>query len=238
MSLQNKLAIVSGASRGIGRAIAENLAAAGARVLLLARNADELNEVVGFIEQNGGKARAFAFDITEENRVKQFIAEVLISFGRIDILVNNAGIGGFHPVTDTDNKFWDEVMDVNVKGTFLLSKHAVPIMQKQHSGHIIAIASDAARRTFENGALYCASKYAQDAFSSALRKEVRKHGIKVSVIYPGLVDTFFNGGKPGSPENENQLKPHDIAHAVNYIVSAPAYVVVDELMIHPVSQEY
>jgi NADP-dependent 3-hydroxy acid dehydrogenase YdfG len=238
MSLQNKIAVVSGASRGIGRAVAENLAAAGATVLLLARHEDELNEVVNFIQKNGGKAKAFVFNITEENRVKEFIAEAQVSFGRIDILINNAGIGSFHPVTDTNSDFWDQVMDVNVKGTFLLSKHSVPIMQKQYSGHIINIASDAAKRTFENGGLYCASKYAQDAFSSVLRKEVRKHGIKVSVIYPGLVDTFFNGGKPGNPENESHLKPYDIAQAVNYIISTPAHVVVDELMIHPVSQEY
>ncbi len=238
MSLQNKVAIVSGASRGIGRAIAENLGAAGATVLLLARNENELNEVVNFIQQTGGKAHAFAFDITDENLIKEFVAEAMSSFAKIDILVNNAGIGSFHPVTDTDSNFWDKVMAVNVKGTFLLSKHIVPIMQKQQSGHILNIVSDVAKRTFENGALYCASKYAQDAFSSALRKEVRKHEIKVSVIYPGLVDTFFNNGKPGKAENKSHLKPADIAAAVNYILSAPQHVVIDELMIHPISQEY
>ena len=100
------------------------------------------------------------------------------------------------------------------------------------------LASDVAKRTFSGGSLYCASKYAQDAFSASLRKELRSHGIKVSVVYPGLVDTFFHDGNPGQPHRAEYLKPHDIADAVAYILNAPAHVVIDELMLHPLVQDY
>jgi NADP-dependent 3-hydroxy acid dehydrogenase YdfG len=238
MSLKNKVAVITGASRGIGKAIAVNLAKAGVHVILTARNQDELNEAVEFIVAEGGKATAFSVDITDESAIKKFISEISLMNNSIDILVNNAGIGSFQPVTETDSQFWDQLMDVNVKGTFLMCKHLVPIMEKQKGGHILNIASDVAKRTFAEGAMYCASKYAQDAFSSALRKEVREFNIKVSVVYPGKVETFFNNSIPGTNEDHHRLHPDDIASSVNYILSAPAHVVVDELMIHPISQDY
>ena len=238
MVLQNKVAIVTGASRGIGQAIALNLAKAGAYVILTARNEGELKEVVRTINNDGGKASAFHLDITDEAAVKQFFISLSAIIQTVDILINNAGIGSFQPVVETDGAFFDQVMDVNVKGTFLMCKHMLPFMHAQKSGHIITIASDVSRRTFEGGAMYCASKYAQDAFCSALRKEVRKFNIKVSVVYPGKVETWFNSNTPGLNEEYLQLNPEDIANSVNYILSAPAHVVIDELMIHPLSQEY
>ncbi len=238
MPLQTKIAVVAGASRGIGRAIATQLAAAGAQVILLARNQSDLNEALAEIIQEGGLAAAFCVDISDEQAVKSVFQQIIQQYKRIDILVNNAGIGEFYPVSETSASFWDEVMNTNVKGTFLCSKEAVIQMQRQGSGHIVSIASDVAKRTFANGALYCSSKYAQDAFSSALRKEVRKDGIKVSVVYPGLVDTYFNNSQPGNPENATNLKPEDIAASVLHILSAPKHVVIDELMIHPISQDY
>jgi len=238
MPLQTKIAVVAGASRGIGRAIATQLAAAGAQVILLARNQSDLNEAVAEIIQEGGLATAFVLDISDEQAVKSVFQQIIQQYKRIDILVNNAGIGEFYPVSETSASFWDEVMNTNVKGTFLCSKEAVIQMQKQGVGHIVSIASDVAKRTFANGALYCSSKYAQDAFSSALRKEVRKDGIKVSVVYPGLVDTYFNKSQPGNPANASHLKPEDIAASVLHILAAPKHVVIDELMIHPIAQDY
>jgi len=238
MPLQTKIAVVAGASRGIGRAIATQLAAAGAHVILLARNQSDLNEAVAEITKEGGLATAFVLDISDEQAVKSVFQQIIQQYKRIDILVNNAGIGEFYPVSETSASFWDEVMNTNVKGTFLCSKEAVIQMQKQGAGHIVSIASDVAKRTFANGALYCSSKYAQDAFSSALRKEVRKDGIKVSVVYPGLVDTYFNNSQPGNPENATNLKPEDIAASVLHILAAPKHVVIDELMIHPIAQDY
>ena len=238
MPLQTKIAVVAGASRGIGRAIATQLAAAGAQVILLARNQSDLNEAVAEITQEGGLAAAFVLDISDEQAVKSVFQQITQQYKRIDILVNNAGIGEFYLVSETSASFWDEVMNTNVKGTFMCSKEAVIQMQKQGVGHIVSIASDVAKRTFANGALYCSSKYAQDAFSSALRKEVRKDGIKVSVVYPGLVDTYFNKSQPGNPANASHLKPEDIAASVLHILAAPKHVVIDELMIHPIAQDY
>ena len=238
MELKGKIAVITGASRGIGKAIAQDLAKAGAYVILTARNESDLKDVVRSIAREGGKASAFILDISDESAVQQFLVSISDMCGHVDILVNNAGIGSFQPVTETDSNFWDQVMDVNVKGTFLMCKHLLPLMQKNGSGHIISIASDVSKRTFANGAMYCASKYAQDAFCSALRKEVRPFNIKVSVIYPGFVETSFNDRIPGANEEKLRLNPEDVANTVNYILSAPAHVVIDELMIHPLSQEY
>lgn len=238
MILKDKIAVITGASRGIGKAIALDLARAGVYVILTARSEIELEETVRAVISEGGRASAFILDITDDDAVKQFLVSLSGISSHVDILINNAGIGSFQPVTETDSAFFDQVMDVNVKGTFLMCKHLVPLMQAQKRGHIITIASDVSKRTFANGAMYCASKYAQDAFCSALRKEVRKFNIKVSVVYPGKVETWFNNNTPGLNEEQLQLNPEDIASSVNYILSAPVHVVIDELMIHPLSQEY
>lgn len=129
-------------------------------------------------------------------------------------------------------------MDVNVKGSFLLSKAALPHLKAARHGHILAVASDVSKRTFANGSLYCASKYAQDAFFAALRREVRPHNIKVSVIYPGLVDTHFHNSGPGQDKNHWYMRAEDIASAIAYVINTPPHVCVDELMLHPMGQDW
>lgn len=236
--MDKKVSIISGASRGIGRAIAVRLARENHFVMLLARNAEEINELEFEIDQSGGKALSFAVDITDEAQVNDVAAQILRDFGRIDCLINNAGIGVFKMAEEISSEEWTRLMDTNVKGSFLLTRAVLPTMKKQGSGHIIGIASDVSKRTFASGSLYCASKYAQDAFFASLRQEVRSFGIKVSLIYPGLVDTFFHEGAPGQPERHYYLQPHDIADAVAYVLNTPKHVVIDEMMIHPVEQNY
>jgi NADP-dependent 3-hydroxy acid dehydrogenase YdfG len=236
--MEKKVAIVSGASRGIGRAVAAQLARENYFVLLLARNAEEITELEFEIDAAGGKALAYTLDVSNESQVEGVVQQALRDFGRIDVVVNNAGIGIFKPAEAITAEEWSRLMDVNVKGSFLLTKAVLPAMKAAGSGHILAIASDVSKRTFPEGSLYCASKYAQDAFFTALRKEVRPHKIKVSVIYPGLVDTFFHEGEPGQAHRHYYLQPKDIADAVSYILGAPPHVVVDELMIHPLEQVY
>lgn len=237
-SKNTKIAIITGASRGIGKAIALKLAESGFTVVNIARNTDDLNVLKKQITEKGGKARSMTLDITSEKQVSKAVSAIIKEFGKIDLLINNAGFGVFKKAELLSADEWSEVMDANVKGTFLLSKAVIPFMKKAGQGHIIGIASDVSKRVFAKGSLYCASKYAQDAFLSALRKEVRKDNIKVSIIYPGLVDTFFHGKDEGDLSQNEFLKPSDIANAVVYIANAPAYVVIDELMIHPISQEY
>ena len=232
--LTDQVAIVTGASRGIGKALALLLALQGAKVVAVARSEDELLEL-------GQKTQGLCIvaDVSDEKDSQHIIDETLRRYGRLDILVCNAGVGSFNELEQFDAAEWDRIFDTNVKGTFLLCKAAVPHFKAQKKGHIVGITSDVAKRTFAHGTAYGASKFAQDAVLASLRKEVRPHGIKVSTIYPGLVDTYFNDTTPGSAEAEKtHLRPADIAQAVRYVLEAPTHVVVDELMLHPLTQEW
>lgn len=233
-----KSILITGASKGIGRVLALKLAEAGHAVGVVARSSAELHTLKAEIEAIGGKAEVFVGDIADENLAKTAVATMVERFGTLDIMVNNAGFGIFKKVENTAADEWDAVMATNVRGTFLFSKAAIAPMKAQGSGHIVNIASDVAKRVFDGGSLYCASKYAQDAFSMALRKEVRKDGIKVSVVYSGLVDTHFHAHPQGDPHAAAWLRDSDVADAILYILNAPSHVVVDELMIHPLSQDY
>lgn len=238
MTLKNKSIIITGASKGIGRALAVMLAKSGALVSLAARSEKELQDVKKEIEAHGGQALVFVGDVAEEHFAEHVIAETVSQFGALYAVVNNAGFGVFGKTESIAANDWDAVMNTNVKGTFLFSQKAIPFMRQNGEGHIVNIASDVAKRVFDGGALYCASKYAQDAFSMALRKEVRKDGIKVSVVYSGLVDTHFHAHPQGAEKAINYLKDTDMADVIKYILTAPKHVVIDELMIHPMSQDY
>ncbi|GAA3971458.1 SDR family oxidoreductase [Hymenobacter antarcticus] len=232
--LTDQVAIVTGASRGIGKAIALLLALQGAKVVAVARSEDELIELT-----NKTHGLGIVADVADATDAAHVVAETLRQYGRLDIVVCNAGVGSFNELENFSATEWDRIFDTNVKGTFLLCKAVVPYFKAQKKGHIVGITSDVAKRTFAHGTAYGASKYAQDAMLGSLRKEVRPHGIKVSTIYPGLVDTYFNDTRPGSAEAEKtHLRPADVAQAVRYVLEAPAHVVIDELMLHPLTQEW
>jgi NADP-dependent 3-hydroxy acid dehydrogenase YdfG len=232
--LTNQVVIISGASRGIGKATALLLALQGATVVAVARSEQELSDLT-----HKTQGLSIVADIADEQDAQHVVAETLRHYGRLDILICNAGVGSFAELEQFTGEEWDRIFDTNVKGTFLLCKAAVPHFKAQKKGHIVGITSDVARRTFAHGTAYGASKFAQDAVLASLRKEVRPHGIKVSTIYPGLVDTYFNDTTPGSLEAEKtHLRPADVAQAVRYVLEAPAHVVVDELMLHPLTQEW
>ncbi len=237
-NLKGKVVIITGASKGIGRALSLQLASQGARLALLARSEKELWEVQKMAESVGGKCLAFKGDIAEESFVNEAVAATVKEYGTVDFVINNAGFGVFKPSDEINAAEWDSVFATNVKGTFLVSNAVIPVMKKNKSGHIINIASDVAKRVFAGGSLYCASKYAQDAYSMAIRKELRPHNIKVSVVYSGLVDSSFHADPEGHSSHNWWLKNEDMANAIIYIASQPAHVVIDELMIHPLAQEY
>jgi NADP-dependent 3-hydroxy acid dehydrogenase YdfG len=230
--------LITGASKGIGKAVALLFAQASWHVVLVARQESALRLLAEEIGRGGGKVSFFACDVSHEGEVYQVCQTVLKEAGRIDVLVNNAGIGIFKSVGQTTVAEWDMVMDSNVKGTFICTKAVLPTMSQQKSGHFVMIASDVSKRTFANGSLYCASKYAQDAFAAALRKEVRPLGIRVTCIYPGMTDTYFAGSTQGEERKKDWLKPEDVAQAVWYAVNSPSHVVIDELMLHPKIQDY
>jgi len=231
-------AIITGASRGIGRALAILLAKHNFQVSLIARNVGELKDLAAEITEMGHRPLYFAGDVSDANFVQNAVEKTAHTFGKIDFMINNAGVGAFGPTDSYSEEKWDQVFDTNVKGTFLFSQRVLPHMRQAKKGHIIAIASDVAKRVFNGGSLYCASKYAQHAFNEALRKEVRKDGIKVSTIYSGLVDSHFHAEPQGDPSHQNWLSPDDMANSIYYVMNQPAHVVIDELMIHPLSQEY
>ncbi|MDQ2792798.1 MAG: SDR family oxidoreductase [Bacteroidota bacterium] len=232
--LTDQVVIISGASRGIGKAIALLLALQGATIVAVARSEQELSDLT-----HKTRGLSIVADIADEADARQVVAETLRHYGRLDILICNAGVGSFAELEQFTGEEWDRIFDTNVKGTFLLCKAAVPHFKAQKRGHIVGITSDVAKRTFAHGTVYGASKFAQDAVLASLRKEVRPYGIKVSTIYPGLVDTYFNDTTPGSLEAEKtHLRPSDVAQAVRYVLEAPAHVVIDELMLHPLTQEW
>jgi len=235
MQVDNKTIIISGASRGIGRATALLLAQQGANVVITARNVIELKEV----ESEGqGKIVAVPGDVSSEVDMERVVQTALDRFGRIDVVINNAGYGVFKNVDEISVDEWDALMATNVKGTFVLTKAALPTLKAQGVGHIVVVASDVAKRTFAGGSLYTASKYAQEAFMGALRKEVRPFGIKVTGVYSGLVDSHFHAKGHGHETSQNWLKNEDMAESMLFIISRPAHVVIDEFMVHPLEQEY
>ena len=238
MTLRNKSIIITGASKGIGKALALQLANQGLCLGLVARSETELLALKKEVEQAGSSCIIVAGSVADENVANAITQGMVDAYGKIDILVNNAGYGVFGSTDSYSAEQWSDVYDTNVKGTFLMCKAALSHMKTAKEGHIINVASDVARRVFDGGALYCSSKFAQDAFSMALRKEVRTQGIKVSVVYSGLVDTMFHAEPQGDPSHDSWLKASDMADAIQYIMNQPKHIVIDELMIHPTSQDW
>ncbi len=237
-NISGKTILITGASKGIGKAIALSLAALNTNLGLVARSKKELEALQTEIIRLGSKAEIFIGSVADESLANEAVKTMLQKFGKIDVLINNAGYGVFENTENITATDWDDLFATNTKGTFLFCKAAIPAMKENKNGHIINVASDVAKRAFSGGSLYCASKYAQEGFSAAIRKELRPFKIKVSVVYSGLVDSFFHAEKEGDPSHENWLKNQDMANAINFIIAQPPHVVIDELMIHPLEQDY
>jgi NADP-dependent 3-hydroxy acid dehydrogenase YdfG len=232
--LQHRTAIVTGASSGIGRAIAVELSRAGAQVVLAARREEQLQELAAELD---GPVLVVGCDVTSEADVTELVAVSTERFGGVDLLVNNAGFGSFAPVVETTLEAWKQMLDVNLTGSFLCARAVLPAMLERGEGAIVNICSDVSRRVFPGGGAYCASKYGQYALSLALSAEVRQQGVRVGAVLPGMVASEFGGGKPAERESWI-LQPQDIAEAVLFMVTRPAHAVVDELTVHPVRQDY
>ncbi|OZM58060.1 short-chain dehydrogenase [Lottiidibacillus patelloidae] len=235
--LARKTAIVTGATRGIGKAIAAKLTEEKMNVVLVG-SSNEIYKVEEELKGKGCNVTAIQADISNEQQVKEAVETTINTYGSLDLLVNNAGVGFFKLAEETTLEEWQKLFEVNVQGVFLCMKAVLPHMKEKRAGTIITISSDVARRTIANGSAYTASKYAVQGFSGAVSQEVREYGIRVGTINPGMVDTYFNNSQQGVPEKEDWLKVEDVANAVVYMASAPKHMVVDELMLHPLIQEY
>ncbi len=215
--LTGKVALVTGASAGIGQACARLLAQEGARLVLTARRQERLDQLAQEAEKLGTKAIGVIGDAREEATAIKTVAAAIQSFGQIDILINNTGVGNYKNLVDTSAEEYDDMMDTNVRSTFLFTRHAVPVMLKQKEGIILMISSMAGIYGFGGEAVYCATKFAQVGFAQALDKELRTQGIKVGVICPGGVKTEFALGRGRTEESvsqSNMLDPEDVAGAV------------------------
>jgi NADP-dependent 3-hydroxy acid dehydrogenase YdfG len=215
--LSGKVALITGASAGIGKACARTLAGAGAKLVLTARRQDRLDELVAECQALGVEAVAVVGDAREEETARRAVEAALSSFGQLDILINNAGAGNYKNLVDTSAEEYDHLMDTNVRSTFLFTRHAVPAMIQQKSGTILMLSSMAGVYGFAGEAVYCATKFAQVGFAQALDRELREQGIKVGVICPGGVKTEFALGQGRTEEsvsNSAMLEPQDVADVV------------------------
>lgn len=228
--LSGAVAIVTGSSKGIGRAVALALAKQGVTVVLAARNSALLSAVEKEIVAAGGIAAAIPTDVTSEHSVEHLISETRKRFGRIDILINNAGVGIFTNVADMPLESFDQMMNVNLKGVFLCSRAVLPSMKSQQHGEIINVASLAGKNSFAGGSVYSATKWGLIGFSRSLMLEVREFNVRVITIAPGSVNTGF----ADKERNDDMIiQPEDVAETVIFALSMPGRVNVSEIDIRP-----
>lgn len=229
--LTGKVALVTGGSRGIGRAIAQRLASLGASVAICGRNRATLEASAQAAAEFGGQVFPHVADVTRSSDIADLVAKTENALGPISILVNNAGIGLFGPAHEKTENDWDRVHDTNLKSVFLVSRAVVPSMIRSGAGDIINISSLAGKNSFAGGGIYCASKWGVIGLSGCMSEDLRDYGIRVSVICPGSVGTEFSGRGP--KDLSKVLSPEDVAHAVEMIATQGPRSFLSEIQLRP-----
>ena len=232
LPLAGGVALITGGSRGIGKAIAQRLAKLGAAVSICGRNEESLMRSAQELRALGIRVHAQTADVTRTGDIVALVESTEKELGPITILVNNAGIGGFGPVHEKSEEEWDRVLNTNLKSVFLVSRAVVPSMIRRGSGDIINISSLAGKNTFAGGGIYCASKWGLQGLSGCMAEDLRGHGIRVSVICPGSVATEFSGGGPKDPKKV--LTAVDVAHAVGMVAVQGPQSFISEVQLRPV----
>jgi len=230
--LNKQVAVVTGAGRGIGAAIARKLAALGAVVILCGRKRDPLESTAAGIGEAGGRAEVLPCDVTDWRSVEAAARHIDKTHGRADILVNNAGIGGFGgPLHEMLPESWDAVLNTNLRGVYYCIRSFAPMMVRAKNGHIINISSLAGKNPLPNGAAYAASNWGLNGLSYSVAEELRGHNIRVSVVCPGSVDTELSphAGK----DSKKMLRPEDVAHVVAMLVTQAPQSFVSEILLRP-----
>jgi NADP-dependent 3-hydroxy acid dehydrogenase YdfG len=244
--LDDRVALVTGASSGIGEATAEALAGEGASVALAARRAEELEDLADRLETEGADTLVLPTDVTDEGQVEEMIETTSEELGRLDVLVNNAGVMLLEPVIEADRDNFRQMVEVNLLGLMNATHAALPIMEEQGNGHIVNLSSVAGREASANGSGYNATKFGVNGFTEALRQEVNDDGIRTTLIEPGIVDTELQEHIPDDDAQEGvnewidsmaPLTGEDIARSIRYAVTQPRHVSVNELLIRPTRQE-
>lgn len=236
MTIQNLhgyVAIITGAGSGIGRATALALAQAGVHVALAARTTQNLEVVAHDITTNGGIALVIPTDVGDETQVERLIAHSYKRFGRLDILVTSAGGASFGPLLESRTEDWDTMMAINLRGPYLCGKHALKVMVPQGRGHILNVLSIASRTILPGSAGYTASKFGALGLTKVMAAEVRAHGIKVTAVIPGAVDTPLWDKSGGTLDRRKMLSSADVAAAMLSVIAQPPSIYTDEIVLMP-----
>jgi 3-oxoacyl-[acyl-carrier protein] reductase len=229
--MEGKVAIITGASRGIGLAVARRLGMLGAKVSVCARDAGRLESAADEVRPGAAGVFAAAVDVTHGDQIVAFVQDTENALGPVDILVNNAGIGYFGPTHEATEANWDSVLDTNLKSVFLASKAVAAGMIARRAGHIINIASLAGKNAFAGGGIYCASKWGLLGLTECMAEDLRGYGIRVSAICPGSVATDFS--PHGKKDASKMLQAEDIALAVEMIVRQAPQSFISEILMRP-----
>jgi len=231
-SLNGHVAVITGAGRGIGAAIATGLTSLGAVAVLCGRTGAPLEATATSIARDGGKAEVAECDVTDLRSVEGIAAHVEATYGRIDILINNAGVGGYAgPLHQLPPASWERILNTNLRGVYFCIRAFAPLMIRAARGHIINISSLAGKNALPNGAAYAASKWGLNGLSYSVAEELRAYNIRVSVVCPGSVDTELSphAGK----DKSKMLQPEDVAHAVAMLVTQAPQSFVSEILLRP-----
>ena len=231
--LAGQVAIVTGAGRGIGRAIAEGFAAEGASVVLASRTASDLERVAKDVERAGVRALVVPTDVADDTAVERLVTRAVDTFGRVDLLATAAGVATFGPVAEQSPRDWDAMLAVNLRAVMVSCRAVLRPMTAQHRGTIINVASIAASRPIPGAAAYTAVKAGVVGFSRVLAEELRSAGIRVGVLVPGAVDTPLWDSIPGGPDRARMLRPDDVARAAVLMATLPPGATLEELTLLP-----
>jgi NADP-dependent 3-hydroxy acid dehydrogenase YdfG len=233
MELKGKVALVTGASSGIGASIVRALARCGFRIVLAARSEIDLKKVAASCPE-GTETLVVPTDVRDEEQVRRMVERTIERFGQLDVLVNNAGLGVFKPVIDLTAEEFDAIVSVNLRGAFLATKYALPHMYARNDGAVINISSIAGKHGFASGGAYCASKFGLMGLMECVFHEARRHDVRVVTITPGSVDTrFFDQAHTTAPDRERILHPDDVAETVVLALTLPQRALLRELDIRP-----
>jgi 3-oxoacyl-[acyl-carrier protein] reductase len=230
--LSGQVAVVTGAGRGIGAAIARKLASLGTTTVLCGRTKETLDATAQTILETGGKVEVIPCDVTILHQLEYAAARVASTFGRLDILVNNAGVGGFNePLHNMAPEEWDRILNTNLRGVYFAIHAFAPLMIRAYSGHIINISSLAGKNALPNGAAYAASKWGLNGLTYSVAEELRQHNIRVAAVCPGSTETELSPHAGKDPRK--MLQPDDIAHAVAMLVTQTPQSFVSEILLRP-----
>lgn len=241
-----KIALITGATSGIGEATAQRLAAEQFNLIIIGRRVDRLEKLANSLKENFGTlSLCVPLDVRNEQAVKMTMETLPEAWQKIDVLINNAGLAsGLSTLEDGDINDWEVMIDTNLKGLLYITKFTIPFLKQQSFSHIINIGSIAGKEVYMNGNVYCATKHAVDALSKAMRLELSKYPIKVTAIHPGAVETEFSVVRFHGDENRaksvydgfDNLLAADIADSISYVISRPNHVNINELTIMPTAQ--